>query len=325
MNHIPSIRRARRMVMIACGTSYHSCIATRAILEEMSEIPVTVELASDFLDRKTPIFRDDVCVFVSQSGETADTLLALRYSHSRGALCVGITNTVGSAISRETDCGVHINAGPEIGVASTKAYTSQFIVLVMLALLLGDDKISLVDRRKAIITGLKQIPEQIKTVLKQDSLFHRLAEDTLNKERSLLIMGRGYQHATCLEGSLKIKEISYMHCEGVLAGELKHGPLALVDENMPVILVITKDSHYAKTMNALHQVTARAGRPIVICNDGTEFGKAVQDYIRIPETEDCLSGILSVIPFQLLAYHLAVVRNLNVDMPRNLAKSVTVE
>lgn len=324
MDHVRSIRRSRRIVMIACGTSFHSCIATRAIIEEMSEVPVTAELASDFLDRKTPIFRDDVCIFVSQSGETADTLLALRYCNSRGALTIGITNTVGSAISRETSCGCHLNVGPEIGVASTKAYTSQFIVLVMFALLLGEDKVSLVDRRAAIIQELKNLPDKIQKVLDMDSSLMDLAQKTLVNEKSLLIIGRGVQHSTCLEGALKIKEIAYLHCEGVLAGELKHGPLALVDSSMPVILVMTRDNTFEKTQNALHQITARQGRPIVICNEG-EVIKNVEHKIVVPSTIDCLSGIINIIPFQLISYHLAVLRGYNVDMPRNLAKSVTVE
>lgn len=324
MDHVRSIRRSRRIVMIACGTSYHSCIATRAIIEEMSEVPVTTELASDFLDRKTPIFRDDVCIFVSQSGETADTLLALRYCNSRGALTIGITNTVGSAISRETSCGCHLNVGPEIGVASTKAYTSQFIVLVMFALLLGEDKVSLAERRTTIIQELQTLPAKIQKVLDMDSKLRILAQDTLMNEKSLLIIGRGVQHATCLEGALKIKEIAYLHCEGVLAGELKHGPLALVDAMMPVMLVMTRDSTFEKTQNALHQITARQGRPIVICDEGEKLNN-VEYKIEVPSTVDCLSGIINIIPFQLISYHLAVLRGYNVDMPRNLAKSVTVE
>ncbi|CAG8832765.1 37381_t:CDS:2, partial [Gigaspora margarita] len=242
--YLATIRRCRRIVFCACGTSYHSCVATRAIFEELTEIPVSVELASDFLDRKTPIFRDDVCVFVSQSGETADTILALRYCLERGALCLGITNTVGSTISRETHCGVHINAGPEIGVASTKAYTSQFIALVMMAIQLSEDRTSMTQRRNDIIDELKKLPEYIKQVLSIDNELKQLAKNDLNKEKSLLIMGRGFQNATCLEGALKIKEVSYMHSEGILAGELKHGPLALIDSDMPVILIMTRDSLY---------------------------------------------------------------------------------
>ncbi|CAG8555837.1 4167_t:CDS:2 [Paraglomus occultum] len=323
--YLQTIRRCKRIVFCACGTSYHSCLATRAIFEELTEIPVSVELASDFLDRKTPIFRDDVCVFVSQSGETADTILALRYCLERGALCLGITNTVGSTISRETQCGVHINAGPEIGVASTKAYTSQFIALVMMAIQLSEDRTSMTQRRNEIIDELKKLPDYIKEVLNMDQGLKKLANDVLYKEKSLLIMGRGMQNATCLEGALKIKEVSYMHSEGILAGELKHGPLALVDENMPVILIMTKDSLYPKVQSALQQVTARKGQPIIICNEGDDELSKNYKTITIPQTVDCLQGILAIIPLQLLSYHLAVLHGVDVDCPRNLAKSVTVE
>jgi len=322
--YLATIRRCRRIVFCACGTSYHSAIATRAIFEELTEIPVSVELASDFLDRRTPIFRDDVCIFISQSGETADTILALRYCLERGALCVGITNTVGSTISRETHCGVHINAGPEVGVASTKAYTSQYISLIMMALQLSEDRLSMTERRNAIIDELHELPRHIKEVLKLDAQLQSLAKDVLLKEKSLLILGRGYQHATCLEGALKIKEISYMHSEGILAGELKHGPLALIDENMPVIIIMTKDSYYPKVQSALQQVTARKGIPIVICNEGdTSLSK--YRCIAVPQTVDCLQGLLTIIPLQLLSYHLAVFHGVDVDFPRNLAKSVTEE
>ncbi|OBS72062.1 hypothetical protein A6R68_13363 [Neotoma lepida] len=268
-DHLKEIRRCRRLIVIGCGTSYHAAVATRQVLEELTELPVMVELASDFLDRNTPVFRDDVCFFISQSGETADTLLALRYCKDRGALTVGITNTVGSSISRETDCGVHINAGPEVGVASTKL---------------------------------------IKEVLLLDEKIHDLALE-LYTQRSLLVMGRGYNYATCLEGALKIKEITYMHSEGILAGELKHGPLALVDKQMPVIMVIMKDPCFAKCQNALQQVTARQGRPIILCSkDDTESSKFAYKTIELPHTVDCLQGILSVIPLQLLSFHLAVLR-----------------
>ncbi|XP_032869853.1 glutamine--fructose-6-phosphate aminotransferase [isomerizing] 1 isoform X1 [Amblyraja radiata] len=324
-DHIKEILRCRRLILIACGTSFHAGVATRQVLEELTELPVMVELASDFLDRNTPVFRDDVCFFLSQSGETADTLMALRYCKERGALIVGITNTVGSSISRETDCGVHINAGPEIGVASTKAYTSQFISLVMFALLMCEDRISMQERRKEIIRGLKALPDLIKEVLTLDEEIQNLATE-LYQQKSVLIMGRGYHYATCLEGALKIKEITYMHSEGILAGELKHGPLALVDKLMPVIMVIMRDHTYAKCQNALQQVVARQGRPVVICDrDDYETIKSVNRVIRVPHSVDCLQGILSVIPLQLLSFHLAVLRGFDVDCPRNLAKSVTVE
>lgn len=325
MSHMDTIRRCRRILMIACGTSYHSALATRQLLEELTELPVVVELASDFLDRCTPIFRDDVCFFISQSGETADTLLALRYCKDRGALIVGITNTVGSSISRESVCGCHINAGPEIGVASTKAYTSQFLALAMFALMMSEDRISMQEKRKGIIQAMNQLPELIKKVLQLDDQIQSLAHE-LYQQKSLLVMGRGFQFATCLEGALKIKELTYMHSEGILAGELKHGPLALVDKAMPVIMLVTRDAVFKKCMNALQQVTARQGRPIIICNEGDEEVKShAFRTLEVPKTVDCLQGIVSVIPLQLLSFHIAVLRGYDVDCPRNLAKSVTVE
>ncbi|XP_071106426.1 glutamine--fructose-6-phosphate aminotransferase [isomerizing] 2-like isoform X3 [Haliotis cracherodii] len=324
-DYMSEIRRCRRLLFIACGTSFHSAVATRQLLEELTELPVMVELASDFLDRSTPVFRDDVCFFISQSGETADTLLALRYCKQRGALIVGITNVVGSSICRESHCGVHINAGPEIGVASTKAYTSQFISLVMFGLMMCEDRISMQQRRKEIIQGLKTLPDQIKDVLKMDEQIHNLAQE-LYQQKSLLVMGRGYNYATCLEGALKIKELTYMHSEGILAGELKHGPLALVDRAMPVIMVVTRDKVFSKCMNALQQVKARHGEPILICNTGdVETQSQALKYIDVPLNIDCLQGILTIIPLQLLSLHIAELKKFDVDCPRNLAKSVTVE
>ncbi|XP_011188143.1 glutamine--fructose-6-phosphate aminotransferase [isomerizing] 1 isoform X4 [Zeugodacus cucurbitae] len=322
---IPEIKRCRRLMLIGCGTSYHSAVATRQLLEELTELPVMVELASDFLDRNTPIFRDDVCFFISQSGETADSLMALRYCKQRGALIVGITNTVGSSICRESHCGVHINAGPEIGVASTKAYTSQFISLVMFALVMSEDRLSLQQRRLEIIQALYELPERIRQVLKLDSQVQELAKD-LFQHKSLLIMGRGYNFATCLEGALKVKELTYMHSEGIMAGELKHGPLALIDDRMPVMMIVLRDPVYIKCINALQQVTSRKGCPIIICEEGDEETKSYSSRsLEIPRTVDCLQGILTVIPMQLLSYHIAVLRGCDVDCPRNLAKSVTVE
>ncbi len=323
-DYLTEIKRCRRLMFIACGTSYHSAVATRQLLEELTELPVMVELASDFLDRNTPIFRDDVCFFISQSGETADTILALRYCKQHGALIVGITNTVGSSISRESHCGIHINAGPEIGVASTKAYTSQFISLVMFGLVMSEDSLSKKGRREEIIRGLKELPKQIKTVLDLDKQILELSK-SLYTEKSLLIMGRGFNYATCLEGALKVKELTYMHSEGILAGELKHGPLAMVDPTMPIVMVITDDPVKLKCLNAFQQVHARGGEPIIICNeDDKDISELSDKLIKIPKTVDCLQGILSVIPLQLLSFHIAVLRGFDVDCPRNLAKSVTV-
>ncbi|KAK7459224.1 glucosamine-fructose-6-phosphate aminotransferase [Colletotrichum acutatum] len=325
-SYISTIRRCRRIIFIACGTSYHSCMAVRGVFEELAEIPIAVELASDFLDRQAPVFRDDTCVFVSQSGETADSLMALRYCLERGALTVGIVNVVGSSISLLTHCGVHVNAGPEIGVASTKAYTSQFIAMVMFALSLSEDRASKQKRREEIMEGLAKIPEQIKDILTQDQSIKELCSKTFQNQKSLLLLGRGAQFSTALEGALKIKEISYLHCEAVMSGELKHGVLALVDENLPIIMILTRDDLFKKSLNAYQQVIARSGKPIVICNPGDEeFKTSEAEKIEIPKTVDALQGILNVVPLQLIAYWLAVMEGLNVDFPRNLAKSVTVE
>ncbi|XP_005992489.1 glutamine--fructose-6-phosphate aminotransferase [isomerizing] 1 [Latimeria chalumnae] len=317
---IKEIRRCRRLILIGCGTSYHAAVATRQILEELTELPVMVELSSDFMDRSTPVFRDDVCFFLSQSGETGDTLMALRYCKERRALTVGVTNTVGSSISRETDCGVHINAGPEIGVASTKAYTSQIVALVMFALMMCDDRISMQKRRREIIQALQMLPELIKEVLSLDEEIRKLASE-LHEQRSVLIMGRGYHYATCLEGALKIKEMTFMHSEGILAGELKHGPLALIDKLMPVIMIIMRDSTFLKCQNALQQVVARQGSPIVLCEKGDHDTMCnASRAIQVPHTVDCLQGILSIIPFQLVAFHLAVLRHYDVDDNKRLRK-----
>ena len=254
-SYISTIRRCRRIIFIACGTSYHSCMAVRGVFEELAEIPISVELASDFLDREAPVFRDDTCVFVSQSGETADSLMALRYCLERGALTVGIVNVVGSSISLLTHCGVHVNAGPEIGVASTKAYTSQFIAMVMFALSLSEDRASKAQRRVEIMEGLGKISEQISEVLKQDAAIKELCGKVFKDQKSLLLLGRGSQFSTALEGALKIKEISYLHCEAVMSGELKHGVLALVDENLPIIMILTRDNIFKKSLNAYQQGT----------------------------------------------------------------------
>ena len=260
-SYLSTIRRCRRIIFIACGTSYHSCMAVRGIFEELAEIPIAVELASDFLDRQAPVFRDDTCVFVSQSGETADSLMALRYCLERGALTVGIVNVVGSSISLLTHCGVHINAGPEIGVASTKAYTSQFIAMVMFALSLSEDRASKKARREEIMQGLSEISGQIKQILQQDSAIKELCKKTFQNQKSLLLLGRGSQFSTALEGALKIKEISYLHCEAVMSGELKHGVLALVDENLPIIMILTRDDIFKKSLNAYQQGMSRSPPP----------------------------------------------------------------
>nr|GMD36606.1 glutamine--fructose-6-phosphate aminotransferase [isomerizing] 2 [Ipomoea batatas] len=303
-DHLKTIRRSRRIVFIGCGTSYNAALAARSILEELS----------------------DTAVFVSQSGETADTLQALDYALENGALCVGITNTVGSAIARKTHCGVHINAGCEIGVASTKAYTSQIVVMAMLALVIGGDTLSSQARREAIIDGLFDLPTKAKEVLKLDQEMRDLAEQLI-AEQSLLVFGRGYNYATALEGALKVKEVSLMHSEGILAGEMKHGPLALVDETLPIFVIATHDACFSKQQSVIQQLHARKGRLIVMCTQGDAASVRVGScrVIEVPQVEDCLQPVINIVPLQLLAYHLTVLRGYNVDQPRNLAKSVTTE
>ncbi|CAH2052842.1 unnamed protein product [Thlaspi arvense] len=326
-DHLKTIRRSRRIVFIGCGTSYNAALASRPILEELSGIPVSMEIASDLWDRQGPIYREDTAVFVSQSGETADTLLALDYARENGALCVGITNTVGSSIARKTHCGVHINAGAEIGVASTKAYTSQIVVMVMLALAIGSDTISSQTRREAIIDGLLDLPNKVREVLKLDGEMKDLAQ-LLIDEQSLLVFGRGYNYATALEGALKVKEVSLMHSEGILAGEMKHGPLALVDENLPIAVIATRDACFSKQQSVIQQLHARKGRLIVMCSKGDAASVSSSGSCRaieVPQVEDCLQPVVNIVPLQLLAYHLTVLRGHNVDQPRNLAKSVTTQ
>lgn len=326
-DHLKTIRRSRRIVFVGCGTSYIAALAARPIVEELSGIPVTMENASDLVDRQGPIYREDTAVFVSQSGETADTLLALDYALENGALCVGITNTVGSALARKTHCGVHINAGCEIGVASTKAYTSQIVVMAMLALAIGGDTLSNQAKREAIIDGLFDLPSKVREVLKLDQEMKNLAQLLIN-EQSLLVFGRGYNYATALEGALKVKEVALMHSEGILAGEMKHGPLALVDHNLPIVVIATRDGCFSKQQSVIQQLHARKGRLIVMCTQGDAASVSVGGscrVIEVPHMEDCLQPVVNIIPLQLLAYHLTVLRGHNVDQPRNLAKSVTTQ
>ena len=328
VNFVSTIRRSRRIILCGCGTSYNSAIAVRQLMEELTELPVTLELASDVLDRQCPFFRDDTCVFISQSGETADTMKAMQYAKERGALCLGIVNTVGSAISRGTDCGVHINAGAEIGVASTKAYTCQIVAMVLLALALSEDSMSRAHRRKEIMQSLLELPNQVRKALELDAQMLELAR-TLQEEQSLLLFGRGYNFATALEGALKVKEVALLHSEGILAGEMKHGPLALVDETMPLIVVATRDSSYRKQESVVQQLKARGGRLILIVSEDDDeiAGVAGENatIVRVPVVEDCLQAVVNIVPLQLLSYHITVLRGHNVDQPRNLAKSVTVE
>ena len=322
---VNEIQRSRRIILIGSGSSYHVALATRQLMEELLEVPIFVELASDLLDREVPIFRDDVCIFISQSGETSSVLNACRYCKKHDALVMGITNGENSTLSVETHFGVNVNAGDEFGVTSTKTYTSQFIVLVMFALKMAEDKKSKYQRVCEIISEIKKLPDNIRIVLALNDYLRELAKKYVNC-RSLLVMGRGYQQATCLEGSFKFKEIVNIHSEGIHSGELKHGPLALIDENMPIIMIIMRDAVYEKCINAFQQVKARGGKPIVICEEGDEATKNMVDIsICIPKTSDCLMGILAIIPFQLLALHLAVLKEKNIDNPQNLKKTVIDE
>jgi len=318
------LKDSSRLLFIACGTSYHSALATRAVVEQLTRLPVQLELASDFLDRQPAVHRNDCCIFISQSGETADTLRALHYCKAKNALCVGVTNAVGSAISRDTQCGIYLNCGPEIGVASTKAYTSQIIAIILIALKMSEHNNDVQPLRRKIIDGLNVLPMHVSKALSMSNRMKEIAEK-IKDNKSLLVMGRGYQFATCMEGALKIKEISYVHCEGIMAGELKHGTLALVDETMPIIFIATKDSLFDKVKIAFSEVTTRKGIPIVVCSEGDDSISDAYSKIEVPTTVDCLQGVVNIIPLQLLSYHMAVVKGLDVDKPRHLAKAVTVD
>jgi len=327
LEHGTHIKRCRRIVMVACGTSFHACLATRQTLEELIGIPVSLELASDFLDRRCPVFRDDTCIFLSQSGETADTLCALEYAKGCGALTVGVTNTVGSAISRSTHCGVHLNAGYEIGVASTKAYTCQIVAVTMMALQLSEDSIARRARRDKTIDALGTLPLQVRRALQLDAQMRQLAEE-LKDTNSLLFFGRGHNYATALEAALKVKEVALIHSEGILAGEMKHGPLALVDRYLPIVVIATRDNVYTKMDGVIQQLLAREAKLYILCGEDDESMSQYESrgcvLLRVPETVDFLQPIVNIVPLQLLSYHLTVLRGFNVDQPRNLAKSVTV-
>ncbi|KAJ5708762.1 hypothetical protein N7488_008563 [Penicillium malachiteum] len=323
--YIQVIRNSRRIIFIACGTSYHSCMAVRGIFESLTDLPTVVELASDFLDRKAPIFRDDTCIFVSQSGETADSLLALKYCHKRGALTLGIVNCVGSSVARLTQCVMYINAGPEIGVASTKAYTSQFVAMVMLALALSEEDSHRKLWRDEIIQALAQLPRQIDQALQLDAFVRQICDIRLRSQGSILLWGRGSQFATALEGALKIKEISYLHSEAINPRDFHQGCLTPAERRIPIIMVQTDDT-CSQFSEVYKQVIENGGSPLVICasNEKSPHGLNMER-ITVPKTVDALQGILNIIPLQLMAYWLAVSKGLNVDCPRNLAKSVTVE
>jgi glucosamine--fructose-6-phosphate aminotransferase (isomerizing) len=315
-----------RVIILGCGTSWHSGLIGEYMLEDIARVPTDVEYASEFRYRRPVVEPNTLTISISQSGETADTLWAMREARSQGATTLGIVNAVGSTIARETDAGVYLHAGPEIGVASTKAFTSQVVVLAMMTIHLGRLRGTLTaSRGREIVRALQQLPEQVARLLEQDDEIRKLAEEYADS-RNFLYLGRGYNFPAALEGALKLKEISYIHAEGYPAAEMKHGPIALVDENMPVVVIAPRDAVYDKVRSNIDEVKARGGCIIgVISDDDTELEQVVDHVIRIPRTHDALTPILASVPLQLLAYHIAVLRGTNVDQPRNLAKSVTVE
>ncbi len=323
---LPELVNAKRIIIIACGTSWHAGLVGEYLIEEFARIPVEVEYGSEFRYRNPVINADDTIIAISQSGETADTLAAIELAKKSGAKVVGICNVVGASIPRETDAGVYTHAGPEIGVASTKAFTAQVTVLNMIAFLLGHKKGVISDEKfKNLIKELSKIPNKIKKVLKTNEQIEEIAE--LYKDATnFLYLGRGYQFPVALEGALKLKEISYIHAEGYPAAEMKHGPIALIDKNMPVVFIATKDNTYDKIVSNIQEIKARKGIVIAVVSEGDTVIKALADHvIEIPNTEESLAHLLTVVPLQLLSYHIAVKRGCNVDQPRNLAKSVTVE
>jgi glutamine---fructose-6-phosphate transaminase (isomerizing) len=319
------LRNIRRIIILACGTSWHAGLVGEYLIEEYAHIPVEVEYASEFRYRSPIIDPGTLCLVISQSGETLDTLEAMREAKRKGAKVLGITNVVGSTIARESECGVYIHAGPEIGVASTKAFTSQVTILALFTILLGRRNILSADRGTQMLTELERLPELIQTVLDQSDKIKEIAEDLAN-HHNCLYLGRGVNFPIALEGALKLKEISYIHAEGYPAAEMKHGPIALIDPDMPVIVIATKDGSYDKIKGNVQEVRARDGKIISIVSEGDEDIAAISDHvIYIPETMNIWTPLISVVPLQLLAYHIAVIRGEDVDQPRNLAKAVTVE
>ncbi len=318
--------QANRLIMIACGTSWHAGLVGEYLIEDLARINVEVEYASEFRYRNPIVNENDVVIAISQSGETADTLAALELAKSRGATILGICNVVGSSISRITDAGSYTHAGPEIGVASTKAFTAQVTVLTLMALSLAQKKGTISDTNfRMLLAELEAIPEKVKIVLEANDKIEAIAKE-YKDARNALYLGRGSSFPVALEGALKLKEISYIHAEGYPAAEMKHGPIALIDEEMPVFVIATQGASYEKVVSNIQEVKARKGKIIAIITEGDTTVKEMADhYIEIPETNEYLVPLLATIPLQLLSYHIAVMRGCNVDQPRNLAKSVTVE
>lgn len=326
IDHKERLLKARRFVIVACGTSWHAGLIGKQLIESFCRIPVEVEYASEFRYRDPVIHEDDVVIAISQSGETADTLAAIELAKEKGAFIYGICNAVGSSIPRITDTGSYIHVGPEIGVASTKAFTGQVTVLTMLALTLAKEKGSMADEKYLeVIRELTVIPAKIKKILISNPKIAELSR-IFTYAHNFLYLGRGYSFPVALEGALKLKEISYIHAEGYPAAEMKHGPIALIDAEMPVVVVATHNAMYEKIMSNIQEIKARKGKVIALVTEGdTVISKLADDCIELPETLECLEPLIATIPLQLLAYHVAICKGKNVDQPRNLAKSVTVE
>ena len=317
---------AKRVVIVACGTSWHAGLIGKQIIESLCRIPVEVEYASEFRYRNPVVGKDDVVLAISQSGETADTLAAVQLAKEKGAFIYGICNAIGSSIPRATDTGTYIHVGPEIGVASTKAFTGQVTVLTMIALAMGEAKGTIArDEYLKIVKGLSEIPVKIREVLQTNDKVADLAR-TFTYAHNFLYLGRGYSYPVALEGALKLKEISYIHAEGYPAAEMKHGPIALIDSDMPVVVIATHNAMYEKVLSNIQEIKARQGRVIALVSKGDDtISKIADEVIELPDVQECLEPLVATIPLQLLAYHVAVCKGKNVDQPRNLAKSVTVE
>lgn len=326
IDHKERLLKARRFVIVACGTSWHAGLIGKQLIESFCRIPVEVEYASEFRYRDPVIHEDDVVIAISQSGETADTLAAIELAKEKGAFIYGICNAVGSSIPRITDTGSYIHVGPEIGVASTKAFTGQVTVLTMLALTLAKEKGSMTDEKYLeVIRELTVIPAKIRKILISNPKIAELSR-IFTYAHNFLYLGRGYSFPVALEGALKLKEISYIHAEGYPAAEMKHGPIALIDAEMPVVVIATHNAMYEKIMSNIQEIKARKGKVIALVTEGdTVVSKLADDCIELPETLECLEPLIATIPLQLLAYHVAICKGKNVDQPRNLAKSVTVE
>ncbi|WP_405610075.1 glutamine--fructose-6-phosphate transaminase (isomerizing) [Polaribacter sp. Asnod1-A03] len=325
-NHLNKFLNAERIIIVACGTSWHAGLVGEYLLEDMARIPVEVEYASEFRYRNPIITPKDVVIAISQSGETADTLAAIKLAKSKGAFVFGICNVVGSSIARETHAGAYTHAGPEIGVASTKAFTTQITVLTLISLKLAKSKGNLSDSAfRMYLQKLQLIPKKVEALLEIDEKVKEIAA-VYKDAPNCLYLGRGFNFPVALEGALKLKEISYIHAEGYPAAEMKHGPIALIDENMPIFVIAINKGHYEKVVSNIQEIKSRAGKIIAIITKGDVTVREIADHvIEIPETEEALSPLLTTVPFQLLSYHIAVMLNKNVDQPRNLAKSVTVE